>query len=205
MAAIIGQQTINHISFLEVDDDPVFTGLDIQEGSFAVWEDGDRGRFFRKVGPNASDWSELEKKIIEVNRYQDQSLVGGNQTQIFYNEELTNDDDRYFDLVTADGEVEIKVGGQYICSFMNAVNIISGSSRSMAVTALYNNGFELFGTRAYSYHRLSAQGAMTVSCINKIFTFNAGDRISVRSRRVSGSAALEFMSDACRMTIERKF
>lgn len=100
----------------------------------------------------------------------------------------------------ANGEVTINASGWYRITYDVSIDVPSGSTRTTSTTFLENNTVEISGTRAYGYHRTSANGLDTIS--NSLFlNLTATNVIRVRTNQINGGN-LSTVANGCRLTFE---
>jgi len=98
----------------------------------------------------------------------------------------------------------VNVSGLYFISYRCSLTILAGHSRSTSTAAIGINSSPLAGTRSWSYHRQSGNGAGTLVG-SALLTLAANTDVSVLAARVSGSANLTLIPDGTGLIITRLY
>lgn len=134
------------------------------------------------------------------------SSIGTTYTDIPIAQTIIRQDSFYN--VIANTELEIAEAGDYTVSFSNAMTI-SNNSRTNAETAIFvdfndGGGYLLVEDSVRpSYHRVAAQGRDTATMIRRPFVLDAGARIKIAARRLSGGGNLSTIANQCSVSLER--
>lgn len=201
--SITGKNTLNHTCIIEVDSDP---RISIEEncpiGSIAIWNDGLKGKLFKKSSALNLDWRETRNNYFSAYLSTNVTFFNDVPAPCPYDIENLNTDNTIFSFNNLTGELTVLGSRLYEVNYDAGVVVIT-NDRTLYRHWLELNGVEVSGTSSFTYNRNTAQGSSGVSMTIPL-TLNANDILTVISQNVSGGNGNDgaFIGNACRLNVK---